>query len=320
MMPLVVLSILFTLLACPIHAGEISLLGGYGRATNPVQTTGVWQVQYMEGLGEHFAYSLAYVNQGHFISHHRDGTAAALWLRTNRVHRQLSLGIGAGPMFYYDTLRPPDGAPADVHGWATMVNLSASWYTKNRWIYHLQGSWVRGGNSFDTLSVLAGIGYQLDPPPTPGPNVTASPQTERTTDQELTLFGGQTVVNLPGNGTSTAGSIEYRRGLWRYLEWTAGFLYEGKSDLIDRYGLTAQIWLAKLFFDDRATIGAGFGFYLGDDRRRDKTWGGFLGEVVSITASYRFGPHWNIRGTWDRIITDYDRDSDIFLGGIGYRF
>jgi hypothetical protein len=45
-----------------------------------------------------------------------------------------------------------------------MVNLLASWYTENRWIYQLQGTWVRGGNSFDTLSVLAGIGYQLDAP------------------------------------------------------------------------------------------------------------------------------------------------------------
>ncbi len=319
-MPLVVLSILFALLASPIQAGEITFLGGYGATDNPVQSTFAWQVQYMEGLNENFAYSLSYVNQGHFISHHRDGTAAALWFRTNRVHRQLSLGIGAGPMFYYDTRLPPDGPPADIHGWATMVNVSASWYTKSRWIYQLQGYWVRGGNSFDTLSVLAGIGYQLDPPPSPGPDLKAPPQTERTTDQELAVFGGQTTVNLPGNGSSTAGSIVYRRGLWRYLEWTAGFLYEGKSDLIDRYGLTTQLWLEKPFFDDRATIGAGFGFYLGDDRRRDKAWGGFLGEILSITASYRLGPHWLIRGTWDRIITDYDRDSDIFMGGIGYRF
>ena len=98
------------------------------------------------------------------------------------------------------------------------------------------------------------------------------------------------------------------------------FLYEGRSDLIDRYGLTTQIWLAKPFFDDRMTLGAGFGFYVGDDRRRDKNWGGFLAEIVSISASCRLGPRRSIRGTWDPIITDYDRDPNIFLGGIGYRF
>jgi hypothetical protein len=131
-MLLVVFSIVFALLACPIYAGEIIFLGGYGATNNPVESTGAWQVRYMEGLGEHFAYSLSYVNQGHFISHHRDGTAATLWFRTNQMDGQLSLGAGAGPIFYYDTIRPASGDPADVHGWGTMVNLLASWYTKNR--------------------------------------------------------------------------------------------------------------------------------------------------------------------------------------------
>jgi hypothetical protein len=316
----VVFSILFALMACPVYAGEINFLGGFGVTNNPVQNTYAWQVRYMEGLGKHFAYSLSYVNQGHFISHHRDGTAANLWLRTSQMDGQLTLGVGAGPMFYYDTVRPSDGPPADVHGWGTLVNLLASWYTKNRWIYQLQGSWVKGGKSFDTLSVLAGIGYQLDAPPSPGPDLKAPRQTEVTTDNELTVFGGQTVVNLPGNGDSTAGSVEYRRGLWRYVEWTAGALYEGRSSLIDRYGLTTQLWLAKPFFDDRLALGAGFGFYFAEDRRREQRSSVFLSEMVSITASYRLSPHWLIRTTWDRVITDYDRDTDLFLGGIGYRF
>lgn len=317
---IVVFSIVFALVACPIYAGEISFLGGFGETNNPVQTAGAWQVRYMEGLGEDFAYSLSYVNQGHFISHHRDGMAANLWLRTNRLHDQLSLGVGAGPIFYYDTVRPSSGAPSDVHGCGTMVNLLASWYTKNRWIYQLQGSWVRGGNSFDTLSVLAGIGYQLDAPPSPGPDLKAPRQTQETTHNELTFLGGQTVVNIPGDGSSTSGSIEYRRGIWRYVEWTAGTLYEGKSSLIDRYGLTTQLWLAKPFFEDRMSLGAGFGVYLAKDRISERRTGEILSEIVSITASYRLSPHWHIRGTWDRIITDYDRDTDIFLAGIGYRY
>lgn len=319
-MLLTVLSIVFALLAGPVYAGEINFLGGYGATNNPVENTGAWQVRYMEGLGEHFAYSLAYVNQGHFISHHRDGTAANLWLRTSQMDGQLTLGIGAGPIFYYDTVRPPDGPATDVHGWGTTVNLLASWYTKNRFIYQLQGSWVKGGNSFDTLSVLAGIGYQLDAPPSPGPDLKAPRQTEETTNNEITVLGGQTVVNIPGNGNSTAGSIEYRRGIWRYVEWTAGVLYEGKSSLIDRYGVTTQIWLAKPFFEDRLALGAGVGFYLAEDKLREQRNGAFISEIVSITASWRLSQHLDIRGTWDRIITDYDRDTDIFLGGIGYRF
>lgn len=306
--------------AGPLQAAEIDFLGGVGWADNPGETAGAWQVRYMEGLGENFAFSLAYLNQGHLSTHRRDGTAANLWLRTNAFHPQLSLAVGAGPFFYYDTVIPEKGRASDVHGWGTLVNLLASWYAKNRWIYQMQASWVRGGNSFDTFSLLAGIGYQLDPPPEPGPAPKAVRQEGKTTSNELTVLGGQTVVNIPGNGKSAAGAIEYRRGLWRYVEWTAGVLYEGKSDLIERYGLTSQLWLAKLFFDDRLDLAAGLGLYLAEDRLREDRGSVFLSEIVSITASYRITPHWNIRGLWKRIVTDYDRDSDIFLAGVGYRF
>jgi len=320
------LAMVFVLLACPVFAGEISFLGGYGWTDTPLERTYSWQVQYMEGLGEHFAYSLSYLNQGHFISHHRDANAANLWLRTNLFDKHLSLGVGAGGLFYYDTIRPADGStPQDFHGWGTIASVAATWYTKSRWFGQLQGNWVRGGQSFDTLSALAGIGYQLDAPPTTGPDVKGTHQSERTTENELTLFGGQTVVNIPGPGRSGAVALEYRRGIWRYVDWTARALYEGRSALIDRYGVTSQLWLAKAFLDDRIALGAGFGGYLALDQRR----GGneqklntnfFVTEVASITGSYRLSEHWLVRGTWDRIITSYNRDSDIFLGGIGYRF
>ena len=36
-------------------------------------------------------------------------------------------------------------------------------------------------------------------------------------------------------------------------------------------------------------------------------------------GSYQISRNWHIDATWDRIISSYDRDSGIFLGGIGYR-
>lgn len=318
------ITLLLIFLAVPAFAGEISILGGQGWTTNPTEKTFAWQVQYMEGLGEHFAYSLSYLNQGHFISHHRDADAANLWVRTNLFDRQLSLAVGGGGLFYYDTVHPAGGGPAqDFHGWGTLVNVQATWYTKSRLFYQLQGYWVRGGQSFDTLSVLAGIGYQLDAPPAKGPDVKGTHLGDTTTDNELTLFGGETIVNIPGPGHSTAVALEYRRGIWRFLELTLGARYEGKSELIDRYGLTTQLWLAKPFLDERIALGAGFGgYYAIDERRGGNAQGrnGFVSEIASMSASYRLSQHWLMRATWDRIITNYNRDSDVFLGGIGYRF
>jgi len=315
----ILFALFFVILSKPVCAGEISFLGGYGWTNNPVQKTFAWQVQYMEGLGDYFAYSLSYLNQGHFPEHHRDAHAANLWLRTNLLDRHLSLGIGGGGLFYYDTIHPANGAPSrDFHGWGTMASVAATWYTESRLLFQVQGYWVRGGQSFDTLSMLAGVGYQLDPPPKEGPDIKGTHQAENTTNNELTLFGGQTIVNISGPGHSAAVALEYRRGIWRYLEWTIRGLYEGRSELIDRYGLTSQLWLAKEFLHDRIALGAGFGGYLAIDERRNSQV--FISEVASITGSYRLSEHWHIRATWDRIITSYNRDSDIFLGGIGYRF
>ena len=34
----------------------------------------------------------------------------------------------------------------------------------------------------------------------------------------------------------------------------------------------------------------------------------------------RLGDHWLTRLTWNRTMTGYDRDTDVILAGIGYRF
>jgi hypothetical protein len=311
---------MFAVLTCPAFAGEISLLGGYGFTDKPLERTYAWQVQYMQGLNENLAYSLSYLNQGHFNGHHRDGNAANLWLRTNLLDKKLSLGVGVGGLFYYDTESPVNGGPSrDLHGWGTMVNAAATWYTKSRVFYQMQGYWVRGNNSFDTLTALAGIGYQLDAPPEQGPDVKGTRLIEKNTNNELTLFGGETIVNIAGDGKSLALALEYRRGLWRYLEWTVGALYEGKSSLIDRYGVTTQLWLAKPFLDDRISLGIGAGPYFAVDQRRTSRKER-IPVIFSTTGSLRITDSVQIRATWDRIITTYDRDTDIFLGGIGYRF
>ncbi|MBT1076879.1 hypothetical protein [Geobacter grbiciae] len=315
------LAMLLLIFASPVAAEEIHILGGYGVDSNPNRKAGAYQIEYLEGLGEHFAFSLSYLNQGHFPEHHRDGNSFNLWLRTNQFHPQLSLAAGIGVMYYYDTTHPPPGTPSeDVHGLASMYSLSATWYTESRVIFQLQTYWVKANASFDTVSALVGIGYQFDAPPKPGPLAKAPPQTKRTTENELTLLGGQTIVNVPGDGHSQAISLEYRRGIWRFVEMTATALYEGRSTLCDRYGLTTQLWLARPFFDDHVALGIGFGPYFAVDRRRQNDNEIIIPTIFTASAGFRLTPHWLLRASWNRVITNYNRDSDIFMGGIGYRF
>jgi hypothetical protein len=42
--------------------------------------------------------------------------------------------------------------------------------------------------------------------------------------------------------------------------------------------------------------------------------------ILSTTFSYNIAGGLLVRATWHRIVSTYDRDSDIILIGVGYRF
>src|ERR1051325_9824198 len=56
---------------------------------------------YTHDLGERFAASLAYRNEGHVPGHHRDGQSPQLWLRGHPISPCLEVRIGAGPYHYF---------------------------------------------------------------------------------------------------------------------------------------------------------------------------------------------------------------------------
>jgi hypothetical protein len=43
-----------------------------------------------------------------------------------------------------------------------------------------------------------------------------------------------------------------------------------------------------------------------------------IAPLVSLTIARHMSNHWRARMIWDRVISNYNRDSDIFLLGIGY--
>jgi hypothetical protein len=309
------------------NAGE--LFGLYG-TTNQVDTPNhsfAYQVEYREGLGENAAVSASYLNEGHVPNHHRDGIVPImLWRRANIFDRRLSLAAGAGPYLYADTTRI-NGIVKDDHDVGGLMAMSATLYTQSRVLIQGRVNWVVTGRSIDTVTALLGIGYQLDPPLTPGPLPTPPSQRDKTTDNELSVYLGQTVVNNPGSPKSLATCIEYRRGLLRYLDISAAWLNEGDNKLIRRNGALTQLWLTRSFLDDHLSLGAGFGGYYSIDKRKvntsDQGGSSFASAIMSLTASVRdfgFDPDLSFRFIMNRIVTNYDKDTDIFLFGVGYRF
>lgn len=306
---------------------ELYLLGGeVGHADTHDYTT-AWEGEYFKGLSDHFAASISYLNEGHLPLHHRDGESLQLWARSHLFERRLSLAVGAGPYYYFDTAKTVSGSFTDDHGFGGLISLTATWTKESRWLLQLRTNYVTTSNNFDTWSALAGIGYQLEAPSALGAQTTTPPQHDKhdkTTQNEITAFLGRSVVNSFDSEHALATSVEYRRGLLPYLDWTAAYLFEGDSRLIRRNGVTTQLWAVREFFADRLALGVGGGAYFAVDHNKNSPINtdhdGFLSAIFSFTASYRFHPHWQARATWNRVVTNYDRDTDIFFGGLGYRF
>jgi hypothetical protein len=249
-----------------------------------------------------------------------------IWGRTSVHDRRLSLAVGVGPYRYFDTTESSaSGGFANVHGWGTVGSLAATYYTDSRWLYQVRFNRIVARSSIDTSALMLGLGYQLEPVPERGPQVSTPRQLGKTTTDEITMFFGQTIVNSFFSERDRAWALEYRHGLGRYVDATLGVLNEGDARLIRRTGITAQIWgVREVLASDRLILGIGFGPYLAVDRYRTPESGEGRNSVFSwiftATAAFRLSHHWDARVSWNRVNTNYNRDTDVILFGAGYRF
>ncbi|RFU45246.1 hypothetical protein [Paraburkholderia sp. DHOC27] len=284
-----------------------------------------WAMDYTEGLGEYFAGTFTWLNEGHVPDHHRDGPLVQLWARYPLLQRRVVFAVGVGPYRYFDTeAAEQDQGYSNTHGWGVVYSARATWYSAHRWTANLQVNHVQVSNGPSTTAILLGIGYQLDGPDTPGPRDFALPRTQKVTNNEVTVMAGATILNSLESQTSAAEQIEYRRGLTRYVDATIGYLHEGSGITARRDGATAQLWFTRAFFDEHLSLGVGAGLYAaihhGDSDDERDTGDGILSGLLSVSAAYRVTQHWSARVTWNRVMTRYSRDTDVIMGGIGYRF
>ncbi len=319
-------SVLCVLVATPARAQEIAVAGGVTRDSDVHADSYAWAIEYLQGLGENQAFSVAWVNEGHFPDHHRDGHAFQYWGRINVLDRRLSLAVGAGPYRYFDTTAAKHGGTwSDTHGWGAIESASATWYFPSRWLAQARVNWIQADHSFNSWSATLGVGYQLSPPPSQGPLPRPPHQADWTTRDEVTLLAGQTVVNSFQSPSSVATSFEYRHGIGRYVDATIQWLNEGDSHVVRRNGAILEIQAVRAFLGDHLVLGAGGGAYVAIDKRRppspnEVVPGGTLAGIVTLRAAYRINSRWEIPADWNRIVTGYDRDTDVFLVGLGYRF
>jgi len=307
----------------PARASEIYGLGGAVRSSSPTDTSYSWQLEYRQDLLKHLAAGVSYLNEGHFRGHHRDGYTAQFWTRAELLDYRLTVAGGVGPYFFLDTTTSSSpGGFSDDHGWKAMLSAAATWHLENNLLLELRSNWVKGPSGFDSVSALAGIGYHFEPNLEPLDAKAA--QKENRLSNEITLLMGRTIVNSFDSQQSFAAAVEYRRHLSRHLDWTLTGLYEGDNRLVRRDGAMTQLWVAQDLMDDALSVAAGAGAYFNLSRYHNTFQGPdadrVLSGILALSGSYRFTPHWFLRATWNRVVTSYERDTDVILAGLGYRF
>ncbi len=314
------------ILAGAVHAQELTVFAGGLQASETKERSHAWALEYQHALGENIAASFAWLNEGHLPGHHRDGQSVQIWGRANLLDRRLSLAAGLGPYRYFDTTASVAGGDhANIHGWGMVGSLAATYYSDSRWLYKLRFNRIVAGGSVDTNALMLGIGYQLEPVSERGPQVSAPSQLGKTTTDEITAFVGRTIVNSLSSERELGWAFEYRHGLGRHVDVTLGVLNEGDARLVRRSGITAQIWgVREVLASDRLVLGIGLGPYLAIDRYRDPALGeggtSLFSWIFTASAAFRLSQHWNARVSWNRINTNYNRDTDVILLGAGYRF
>ena len=282
-----------------------------------------WGLEFRQTDAAHFAWSVAYLNDGHFPGHHRDGVSGEVWAPFT-VGDRLTLSVGGGPFYYFDTEHAAmPGGFADVHGWALLLSADmrvALWSHLDEpgWFLDVRYDWSAPARDIETHSIGLGFGYRMysdfaSRTPTVGTVAGFA-------NDEIVAYGGKTVVNSFSSPWSAAEAVEYRRELAaEVLRGSVAFVNEGNTQLVRRKGLLYELWAEPSFWDGNASVGIGWGGYTAVDKTR-RTTGRHVSYVVSATLSARLAERADVRVTWHRIVTDYDRDTDILLFGLGYRF
>lgn len=312
-----------------------------------------WMLDYRQGISGNVESSLSWINEGHFmagtINHHRDGLALEGWYDLPVSAFNAALSVGAGVDYFFDSQEVPLTGPAgpgseslDMHRFAPLVSADLKWYWSKNLFLRLRATEILPFNQTKNPShffVDFGAGRYFGPPRAEHvrhlPSLSESLGDEFRPDSAgadrwaATVYWGLSRVNtfFRTGGRSVAGEIRYH--YFTHFDLSATYLYEGNAATVRRQGLAFQGWIMSTEMPEQSSyrvgIGLGIGPYLNIDTKRKPTSGQsrrvpFIAGLVSPTMALELPRHCFLRLTWNRVVTNYDEDADVWLVGAGYRF
>lgn len=313
-----------------VSGQELTFFKGDMSADDLGESSFSWQLDYRQDLHRYFAASVSYLNEGHVTGHHRDGTAWQGWIRLPLFKDRLTLSVGAGPYYFYDTQFDPAGGTANVHDTAVLYSLNATTFLYDRWFLSLRMNRVEPHKiqlHTDTTAVGLGFWFGKEKRPFAHALGDALPDKDYVSENELTLYAGQSVVNTFVSEADLCYAVDYRRGLVPHVDWTGSFIYEGDPKIARRSGVALQLWAVNSFSKTNISVGFGVGPYFYIDKKHPQTFTvrnfrspAAIAPLVSLTLAVNVTENWMARFTFHRVTSNYNRDSDVFLLGVGYRW
>jgi len=311
--PSVLLAALWVLVAAGARAQSFSVLAGGLEDRDTAERSYTWSLDYQHPVYHGLGLGAAWINEGHLTNHHRDGLAGQLWLGTK--FDRMSLAVGAGPYYYFDTTQQPgDRREVDSHGWGFVYSAALSWQLGHRWVHQLRVNRVASTHQPATTGVLYGLAYTFR-------GDAGNQEDAKPLGYQLSALAGVTIANSFSSEKSVAKSVELRRTSGGQFEWTLAWLDEGTSGRLHRDGFSAQGWLARRWHEGNTTLAVGVGPYaivdtFGEQRQKTR----HLAGLASLSASQRFAAHWRGRISFSRVVGTHPFDSDVLLVGTSYAF
>jgi hypothetical protein len=334
----------------PAGAQLLSIAKGATQATQSGASSGYsYRVGYLQKLKGDLSAEFDYVNEGHFDAHHRDGYALQASVKVLSLDRYRTwVNVGVGPYYYFDTQRDGHGGSLDVHGLAPSVSATLRHQLNSQVDLVASVDAVFPNHDFHAYTASLGFAHWLGrdaaarrlhvAPEDREPEGFFEPREQLITRQtavssatpyELSLFNVVSVINVVSNPKSEGVAVEAR---WRFVnrfehhyDLTLGYLNEGDPRVSRRSGVTLQLWPVRSDPVWHFDLAVGLGAYVYVDKRAPVVPGKGPAAAVAPVLSVMLTSQPLYRGVflrlaWDRVVSDYNRDADVWRVGVGKGF
>jgi hypothetical protein len=301
------------------RTGDFYIGGGLG-IVNPGGDTGPRYIQicFSEHLTPRLSLGCTYINEGHpdlNEAGHRDGFAL-MGLYEIPVLNKLRLEAGVGPYFNMNTTWRGNNFEQEFNdkGIGLLATLALIYPISDSGLnIRAQINEVIMPGSFSTTALLLGVGTELG-----GKLNDRQFSKGQNGNYAINVLAGPCQTTRAGKVYNFGGKIELQRKISDRFAWSVSGISEGDSGVSSRKGFAGQGWFVtpKL---GRLEFSAGLGPYGAQESNEDDKGIKILG-LATMRAKIDIAKGYYGLAEFNRAISTYDKDEDMFLFGVGKKF